>query len=99
MIGNHRRCSVWPPWGHRGTMAEPALDDSPIMTETPEHFRQRAERIDSKFYEEAEKRVGSVHGPHDADPGEHRRAFHHVPEFNPTRKNPHWGRRKLARDR
>jgi hypothetical protein len=23
----------------------------------------------------------------------------HVREFNPTRKDPHWGRRKLARDR
>ena len=24
---------------------------------------------------------------------------HHVREFNPDRKDPHWGRRKLARDR
>jgi hypothetical protein len=23
----------------------------------------------------------------------------HVREFNPSRKEPHWGRRKLARDR
>jgi hypothetical protein len=24
---------------------------------------------------------------------------HHVREFNPKQKEPHWGRRKLARDR
>ncbi|WP_247428786.1 hypothetical protein [Bradyrhizobium sp. 139] len=24
---------------------------------------------------------------------------HHVPEFNPKGKEPHWGRRKLKRDR
>jgi hypothetical protein len=24
---------------------------------------------------------------------------HHVQEFNPKHKEPHWGRRKLARDR
>jgi hypothetical protein len=28
------------------------------MTETPEEFRQRVERIDNKFYEDAEKRGG-----------------------------------------
>jgi hypothetical protein len=26
------------------------------------------------------------------------RALHHVREFNPKRKDPHWGRRKLKRD-
>jgi hypothetical protein len=30
------------------------------MTETPEEFRQRVERIDSKFFEDAEKRGGPL---------------------------------------
>jgi hypothetical protein len=30
------------------------------MTETPEEFRQRVERIDSKFFEDAEKRAGPL---------------------------------------
>jgi hypothetical protein len=54
--------------GCRGTKAGPTLNsrlpvprclpERCMMTETPEEFRQRVERIDSKFFEDLEKRAG-----------------------------------------